>query len=699
MLGGESLLFNNLKTAADYNDDRLQVYKDGNKSNLVEVKNEQGDPINASMYDFSSAHNQIMEAVAFEQVNSPVDKNELEAMAEDDQMKSYSEKLEVHVAMHRKIVDQGENTGWYDWTTEKVSQAGEGIACVSPVVAVSGQDAVVVWQQGKVKFNDDGDRYIDGSLMLSRNTDWHWSEPVEIMRLNRNNIAIDCQVSMTSTDVLVAMSLKQDANNAELPATLLYLNVTKADDGTYSIVHQRYTQAEGKRPQLVHVNGKNLVGFLQVTDNGQDVVLQSVDMKGEPTGEISGSMGLGDRMVNDYRLVVDEAATGFDDVALLWTQCDRESETDGQGATTFFFNNRLYAAKLLNDNNQFYLASPNMVTTIPDDLYLISMDGYLNGKDLKVTYCVENETNGAVVMEKMIEPDNNIEYKVYYPMMNNNYDSEYIPIQVSVTNKGYCPITNLELKCGGVITNHAVRIMPEETYNWETSYHISAGYSGNCTYEVIPTFTAPVSSSPKKRNMAVAQQRRANESQTIEIRKVDIAAKVLNKRTVGDVTTIVVEVNNASVLPLPESVSVKVGIYGNPIDPEPVEGTTEVTINSSDLYDASTKENKVKIVTLTANTLDFDETLFLRTTPMENGEALTDVEPLNNILPVNIKGKYILGDVNGDGVVDTQDAIKVVQYYLQKNPENFILKAADVTKSGNIDTNDAIQIIKMFLKK
>ena len=57
------------------------------------------------------------------------------------------------------------------------------------------------------------------------------------------------------------------------------------------------------------------------------------------------------------------------------------------------------------------------------------------------------------------------------------------------------------------------------------------------------------------------------------------------------------------------------------------------------------------------------------------------------------------GDANGDGVIDTQDAIKVVQYYLGKNPTDFYTEAADVNNDGVVDTQDAIQIIKIYLKK
>lgn len=57
------------------------------------------------------------------------------------------------------------------------------------------------------------------------------------------------------------------------------------------------------------------------------------------------------------------------------------------------------------------------------------------------------------------------------------------------------------------------------------------------------------------------------------------------------------------------------------------------------------------------------------------------------------------GDVNSDGVTDTQDAIKVTQFYLKKNPTDFLEEASDVNGDGTTDTQDAIKIIKIYLKK
>ena len=64
-------------------------------------------------------------------------------------------------------------------------------------------------------------------------------------------------------------------------------------------------------------------------------------------------------------------------------------------------------------------------------------------------------------------------------------------------------------------------------------------------------------------------------------------------------------------------------------------------MNYSDLYDASTAKNRTKIVTLTAEKPNTSRTLYLRTTPVEDGEVLTDVRPSNNVLPVALAGRYM----------------------------------------------------------
>lgn len=70
----------------------------------------------------------------------------------------------------------------------------------------------------------------------------------------------------------------------------------------------------------------------------------------------------------------------------------------------------------------------------------------------------------------------------------------------------------------------------------------------------------------------------------------------------------------------------------------------------------------------------------------------TPSEPL--VLTVNT---VLKGDVNGDGTVDTQDAILVIQEYLGESPAGFNSSVADMNGDGNIDTQDAILVIEKYL--
>jgi hypothetical protein len=74
-------------------------------------------------------------------------------------------------------------------------------------------------------------------------------------------------------------------------------------------------------------------------------------------------------------------------------------------------------------------------------------------------------------------------------------------------------------------------------------------------------------------------------------------------------------------------------------------------------------------------------------------------ELIETTVTIGGQGSYVMGDVNLDGDVDTQDAIKVIQHYLGKNPTDFNAQAADVNGDGDIDTQDAILIIKKYLNK
>lgn len=66
---------------------------------------------------------------------------------------------------------------------------------------------------------------------------------------------------------------------------------------------------------------------------------------------------------------------------------------------------------------------------------------------------------------------------------------------------------------------------------------------------------------------------------------------------------------------------------------------------------------------------------------------------------VSANGVSLIGDVNGDGVVDFADAVGVVNYFVGKTPSPFNIDVADVDGDGVVDVADAIRIINIAVGK
>jgi hypothetical protein len=54
----------------------------------------------------------------------------------------------------------------------------------------------------------------------------------------------------------------------------------------------------------------------------------------------------------------------------------------------------------------------------------------------------------------------------------------------------------------------------------------------------------------------------------------------------------------------------------------------------------------------------------------------------------------IRGDVNGDGVVNINDALLIARYVAGLNPPNFILANADYNSDGTVSITDALMVAR-----
>ena len=75
-----------------------------------------------------------------------------------------------------------------------------------------------------------------------------------------------------------------------------------------------------------------------------------------------------------------------------------------------------------------------------------------------------------------------------------------------------------------------------------------------------------------------------------------------------------------------------------------------------------------------------------------------DLELVETFTVVNEQGEELLmGDVNGDNSIDTQDALLIIDKFLGVANANFNEKVADLNNDGAIDTQDALLVIDIFL--
>ena len=75
-----------------------------------------------------------------------------------------------------------------------------------------------------------------------------------------------------------------------------------------------------------------------------------------------------------------------------------------------------------------------------------------------------------------------------------------------------------------------------------------------------------------------------------------------------------------------------------------------------------------------------------------------EVKPEALEIAVVQKPAYTLGDVNGDGNIDTVDATYILRYLVGNTPDDFIEEAADYDQDDEISTKDATAILKKLVE-
>ena len=82
--------------------------------------------------------------------------------------------------------------------------------------------------------------------------------------------------------------------------------------------------------------------------------------------------------------------------------------------------------------------------------------------------------------------------------------------------------------------------------------------------------------------------------------------------------------------------------------------------------------------------------------------AANDTETFTFVVELQLVAWESLGDLNGDGTVDTADTISVLEYYTSSLmdpdavPDEITALSADVNDNGTVDTADAMLILQYY---
>ena len=129
----------------------------------------------------------------------------------------------------------------------------------------------------------------------------------------------------------------------------------------------------------------------------------------------------------------------------------------------------------------------------------------------------------------------------------------------------------------------------------------------------------------------------------------------------------------------------------------------DVTITGS--YTA----NKYKLVyqvdgeTFKSLEISFGSTVTPEEDPSQEGYTFSGWSEIPETMPahdVTITGRFfLLGDANGDGVVNVTDIVEIINFMNMKASAQFNKKAADVTGDGDVDENDINAILSFIMSE
>ena len=581
-LDGNTVVYNNLQEAKDYNDNTITVHnmETGVKENIATTDMSATNHMRSKRGDH--------EVVVYEQCMTKVDN----ATVTDDNALATSVDL-IQGARIRAAFRDADGKWKTTYVTGGPNEKPEDASMTDQHPVVTIQDdgkAACIYKHGKLEFEHSGQKATEenpfaeigqmkfhSQLMLRTYDGTEWSEPLSLFFDDTENFLGKYDLVMRNDTVLVAAMYGINVEGYEKQRMMYASKPLSKGWADYS-----YDPLNVDDFFMMRVGQNAVVAMTyEANDTIRDIYVKTLDMDGTNDGRIGSDLGLDHFNPSNVKIICDRSATNLEDFAVMWTENNNNTRREDGSTATGEMRTVLNASRIHLANAPLYTAPITLGAEVDTVLVLTDYDGFLDDDSIKVVYTLADvKTSAAVIMQNGKAFSNSFEHEVSYTSQA-LMSSDALPVNIRVRNTGTSAIEHVEATINGeTFQIPDSYVAPRATRNFTVQYPIDDDFDGYITSTVDVVYNNVFRHKVSRRRGAPSNVRQRSPRITDRVSVGEVDCNVISQTIEDGVNTFLLELNDLG--NMRPDMGVVVGIYGHPNGTEPLTNEAEVIVPATE---------------------------------------------------------------------------------------------------------------------
>ncbi len=585
-MGINHVVYNDLGTPADYNDDHVKLVKTQDTPDDTEKLVVDTVVISApgtSAFQHMRSKRGDAEIVVYQQTSKVIDN----AAVNEETAAQIDAETQKHMQI-KAAIRQADGT----WQ-QTVVTPDDGIISQKPVVSIQEDGkAAVIYQHGTITVIDDtlsaydpSNQRLTGELQLrTYDPATGWSEPTKMFDINEDTQPLKYDLIMRNDTVLVGAMINEPNNpipNAFAGKRLRYAS-KPVNSNKVKYINSDLRTVDFS---MSRVGKYSVVSMLyERPDSTYEIYVKTLKMNG--TSDKIAGCDLKTGRHKPYKIkIISDRSTDTNDFAILWTEQNNIAYDACEGNTSLKEYFTVLNASRVHLSDVPLITYPLTLGAERDSLVMTDFDGYMDDTRIKVVYTLSDvESNASVIMYNEKEFTNGFESDVTYSreaLISNST----LPVNVYVRNIGTSAIQSVSVTINGQpidIPDSRVQPMTEECF--VVQYPIPDDFNGymQSTVKVVydNVFSTKMQTTRRSNIRNLLTQFMTHEPQRVTA--ADIDCNVVSRHVENGVNTFIVEVTDRSLRGLTPGTEIKVGAYVHPSAMETVTADASTKVKYRD---------------------------------------------------------------------------------------------------------------------